>query len=229
MHPRGGRSRLRDPHPRRHARAPFAVPDRGAGRHACADPDPEEPSSWTEYLLFNAAKGFVWLVESDEGWERVQVCDTWPSHNNASSVRWRNREYKKLYDYTSRVEMALGAFNWRVKVGDSTQITDYKVGTLKLTRELGDKELGWSASTPVSPAQLAQWFDRPELNRQKAMRMSSGKAAGGYRKWAKGALIAMLFLNFGNIFDGRFIPVLIGMVFLWLPALLADTLMGEDE
>ena len=199
------------------------------GLMKCADPDPEEPSSWMEYLLFNPAKGFIWLVESDEGWERVQVCDTWPSHNNATSVRWRNRVYQKLYDYTSRVEMALGAFNWRVKVGDSTQITDYQVGTLKLTRELADKELGWSASAPVSPAQLAQWFSRPELNRQKAMRVSSAKAGGGYRKWAKGALIAMVFLNFNNIFAGRFIPVLIGMVFLWLPAMLADMLTGEDE
>ena len=114
-------------------------------------------------------------------------------------------------------------------MGDSTQITDYKAGTLKLTRELADKELGWSASAPVSPAQLAQWFGRPELNRQKAMAVSSAKTGGGYRKWAKGALIAMVFLNFNNIFAGRFIPVLIGMVFLWLPAMLADMLTGEDE
>ncbi len=199
------------------------------GLMKCADPDPEEPSSWIEYLLFNPAKGFTWLVETDEGWERVQVCDTWPSHNAATSVRWRNRVYQKLYDYTSRVEMALGAFNWRVKVGDTTQITDYQVGTLKLTRELADKELGWSASAPVSPAQLAQWFSRPELNRQKAMRVSAAKAGGGYRKWAKAALIGMVFLNFNNIFDGRFIPVLIGMAFLWLPAMLADKLSGEDE
>ena len=52
-----------------------------------ADPDPDEPSDWIEYLLFSPVKGFTWLVETDEGWERVQVCDTWPSHNNATSVR----------------------------------------------------------------------------------------------------------------------------------------------
>ncbi|EHK63083.1 DUF4178 domain-containing protein [Achromobacter arsenitoxydans] len=197
------------------------------GLMKCADPDPEEPSSWIEYLLFNPVKGFVWLVETDEGWERVQVCDTWPSHNNATSVRWRNRLYQKLYDYTSRVDVALGAFNWRVKAGDSTRITDYKVGTLKLTRELGETELGWSAAVPVSPTQLAQWFDRPELSKQRAM--PAGDKPGGYRKWAKAALIALVFLNFDNIFEGRFIPAVIGMAFLWLPALLADKLSGEDE
>ena len=61
--------------------------------------------------MFNPAKGFIWLVETDEGWERVQVCDTWPSYNNATSVRWRSKLYQKLYDYTSRVDLALGAFS----------------------------------------------------------------------------------------------------------------------
>ena len=61
------------------------------GLMKCADPDPEEPSDWIEYLLFNPAKGFIWLVETDEGWERVQVCDTWPSYNNATCLLYTSR------------------------------------------------------------------------------------------------------------------------------------------
>ncbi|MNV67191.1 hypothetical protein D3C71_1599790 [compost metagenome] len=57
---------------------------------------------------------------------------------------------------------------------------------------------------------------------------TSGKR-GGYRKWAWTAMIAMAFLNLGNIFSGRFIPILIGMAFLWLPATLADKLSSKDE
>jgi hypothetical protein len=197
------------------------------GLMKCADPDPEEPSDWIEYLLFNPAKGFIWLVETDEGWERVQVCDTWPSHNNASSVRWRSKLYQKLYDYTSRVELALGAFNWRVKVGDSTKITDYKAGNLKLTRELSESELGWSASGPVAPAQLAEWFGDPELAKQKAMPLS-GKP-GGYRKFAWTAMIVLAFLNIDTIFSGGIVPILIGAAFLWIPAAVADKLSGKDE
>ncbi|KAG0925963.1 hypothetical protein G6F31_018559 [Rhizopus arrhizus] len=29
----------------------------------CADPDPEEPSDWIEYLLCNPQKGFIWLLQ----------------------------------------------------------------------------------------------------------------------------------------------------------------------
>jgi hypothetical protein len=42
-------------------------------------------------------------------------------------------------------------------------------------------------------------------------------------------MIALGFLNLGNIFSGRFIPILIGMAFLWFPATLADKLSGKDE
>ncbi|MPT28484.1 MAG: DUF4178 domain-containing protein [Achromobacter sp.] len=196
------------------------------GLMKCADPDPEEPSDWIEYLLFSPTRGFIWLVQTDEGWERVQVCDTWPSHNNATSVRWRSKLYHKLYDYTSRVELALGAFNWRVKVGDSTMITDYKAGNLKLTREQGAAEVGWSASAPVAPAQLAEWFGDPALAKQKAMPRAA--SSGGYRQWAWFATIAMGFLNMGNIFSGRILPLLIGLAFLWLPASLADKMSKDD-
>ena len=123
--------------------------------------------------------------------------------------------------------MPLGAFNWRVKAGDTTKITDYKAGTLKLTRELGDAELGWSAAAPLAPAQLAEWFGNAELAKQKSLPL--GGKPGGYGKWAWFATIGMLFLNMGNIFNGRFVPILIGLAFLWFPAKLADKLSGKDE
>ncbi len=197
------------------------------GLMKCADPDPEEPSQWIEYLMFNPAQGFLWLVETDEGWERVKVCDTWPSQVNASTVCWQSRQYRKLYDYTSRVDLALGAFNWRVKVGDSTQITDYQTGNFKLTREQGEAELGWSASSPVSGAQLAEWFKRPELAALKSS-VGGGKS-GAYAGWAWIATIVLAFLNFDNILEGRLLPSLIGLAFLWLPAKLADKLSGRGE
>ena len=163
-------------------------------------------------------------LESNEGWERVRVCDTWPGRAIAASVRWQGRVYRKLYDYTSRVDAALGAFNWRVKAGDSTQITDYQAGDDKLTRELAEAELGWSASAPVQPAQLAAWFGRPELARL-TPRREAGRP-GSYRNWAKVAIIFMTFMNFERLLSGGFLPFLIGLALLWFPAAIADKLGG---
>ena len=193
----------------------------------CEDPDPEEPSDWVEYLLFHPQQGFLWLVESADGWEHVAVCDNWPARAKKGGVDWGGKTYHKLYDYTSRVILALGAFNWRVKVGDSTQITDYQSGNSKLTREISASELGWSASSPLKPAMLAQWFGRPELARQKAY-IPGGKR-GGYRWWATQSTVAMLFLNFPDIFTIKIFMVITGLIMLWVPALIADRLAALKE
>lgn len=199
------------------------------GLMKCADPDPEEPSDWIEYLLFHPIKGFLWLVETDEGWERVQVCDTWPTRNNASNVQWQSKQYQKQYDYNSRVDVALGAFNWRVKVGDITAISDYTNGNNKLTREQTEHELGWSAASPVSPEELAQWFARPELASAAGGTAGKKSSGGGYAKWAWFATIALAFLNIGNIFSGRILPLVVGLAFLWIPAALADKVSGNRK
>lgn len=30
---------------------------------------------WFEYLLYSASRGFLWLVETDEGWSRARVLE----------------------------------------------------------------------------------------------------------------------------------------------------------
>lgn len=39
----------------------------------------------------------------------------------------------------------------------------------------------------------------------------------------------MGFLNMGNIFSGRILPLVIGLAFLWLPASLADKMSAKDD
>jgi ribosomal protein S27E len=115
------------------------------GRLRCQEDG--EPAAWTEYLLYNAHHGFLWLVESEEGWERVRVLDTWPE-TSGDSVVLDGQRYEKLYDYASEVLHASGAFNWRVKVGDRTEISDFEAGERKLSRERSPAEITWSMAEP---------------------------------------------------------------------------------
>ena len=79
----------------------------------------------------------------------------------------------------------------------------------------------------MSGAQLAEWFKRPELAALKSS-VGGGKS-GAYAGWAWIATIVLAFLNFDNIAEGRLLPSLIGLAFLWLPAKLADKLSGRGE
>jgi len=45
---------------------------------------------------------------------------------------------------------AVGAFNWRVKIGDTNFIVDYKNGQDILTSEQNQHEINWSYATPIS-------------------------------------------------------------------------------
>ena len=111
---------------------------------------------WSEYLLYNPTQGFLWLVESDDGWNLSQTQNTWPRLD-------RNRQPQgcgKLYDYGGRVEVAAGAFYWRIRSGDLNYYSDYCDGqNRKLSAELNTHEMAWSKSVPVAYSEIAEAFN----------------------------------------------------------------------
>jgi hypothetical protein len=58
---------------------------------------------WTEYLLYSERQGFLWLVESDAGWDKVRVLDTWPESVSASAVRLDGAAYTRMQAYGAEV------------------------------------------------------------------------------------------------------------------------------
>jgi hypothetical protein len=207
------------------------VPYTLIGLMQCADPDPEEPSEWVEYLLYSPRRGFLWLVESDEGWDRVGVCDRWPARITDNRYSYAGKPFDKLYDYESKVKVALGAFNWRVQAGDVTRITDYSQGNRKLTRETGAAELGWSVSGRVDAAQVQYWFNTsPSAAPAKPVKFKDpGQKSGGLHGFGILAIAAMVFLNIDSISDGHLLGPIIGLIFLWMPVWLHSLLRTETK
>ena len=125
--------------------------------------NPDEAEAWTEYLLFAAGEGFLWLVESSEGWQRVRVADEWPDPVSDDAVGWRKRTLPRKWAYPAQVTWAAGAFNWRVHVGDTRQIIDYSDGSLTLTRESSAQEMSFSLAERVTATAVGQWFGRGDI------------------------------------------------------------------
>lgn len=121
--------------------------------------DSEEASAWTEYLLFNAQTGFLWLVESEDGWDRVSVLNAWPQVRG-DKLLFADQTYRKKYAYTAVVTYAAGAFNWRVSVGDANYIDDYEGGFFKLTAESSAAEITWSKSRRIDADVVGQAFGK---------------------------------------------------------------------
>ena len=195
----------------------------------------EQASEWTEYLLYAPQKGFIWLVETDQGWERADVLDGWPYWYRADQVGFDGTTYDKLYDYNAVVRYAAGAFNWRVELGDTNEITEFQHGPIKLAAEANDAELTWSRSTPIASKDLAQWFGK-EVDANafaNAAKSAPSVAAlpGGYRRAAKWMTILLLAINAIPILfsPGRaLVIVILAAVGLYFPAWLLDKAAGRS-
>jgi uncharacterized protein (DUF983 family) len=185
-------------------------------------PDAEPDSTWVEYLLFNERRGFLWLVESRDRWDKVRVLNRLPEQASANAVRVDDQAYTKLYDYGSKVIYAAGSFNWRVRVGDTTRITDYQSGNRKITSETSEHEINWSQSEQVPEAAVWQWFGKKSdagLQRLAAIEL---RPAGSLFGAAKMLSVLLLVLNapFIFIYSGAIAVILLALVLLWVPALL---------
>ncbi len=191
----------------------------------------DEAGEWTEYLLYAPQKGFLWLIESDDGWERARVLDAWPCWYSTDQATLGGDTYDKLYDYRAVVKYAAGSFNWRVEVGDVNQVTEFKYGIAKLSAESDDTELNWSRSTPLTAKEMSDWFG-PQL----VGRVADGppslldRPKGGYRQIAKWLTILLLAVNAIPILfsPGRaLIIVILATIGLYFPAWLMDKAAGE--
>jgi hypothetical protein len=99
-------------------------------------------------------------VETDEGWSGANVLADWPVTYTPGAPRWLwIRSNFPTYTYGAKVTYAVGAFNWRVAVGDAHG-SEFEAGQLRLA-ETTPQEMTWSRSSPVSADQLKAWFGKP--------------------------------------------------------------------
>jgi len=184
----------------------------------------DDGSSWSEYLLYAPGRKFLWLVETDEGWQRAEVLDNWPAWDGAGHASIDHVNFTQSSLYNARVTFAAGAFNWRVNVGDRVQVTEFSAGNIRLAAEVTREEMTWSRSLPVPLDQL---------------RASSGAHVHAdqqphptYMQSARRLLTALLLINviplmvaFGNV-----IPyALLGAAAIYLPAYFLDKLDTSEQ
>lgn len=159
--------------------------------------DDEEGTEWTEYLLYGPRSGFSWLVETEEGWSSATVLAVWPLQYEAGAgtVTVEGVHYQSLYRYESGVNYAAGAFNWRVGVGDVTEIEEYQAGQVRLARELSHHEMTWSRSVPVPADQMKAWFGAQFDAKVTAALGPKPFARNRHRDAAKYLIMFMLVVN----------------------------------
>ncbi|MRX06964.1 DUF4178 domain-containing protein [Pseudoduganella sp. FT25W] len=187
----------------------------------------DEGTQWNEYLMYGPRAGFSWLVETDDGWSGANVLAEWPMNYTpgAPKVLVDKVQFSRLYDYGSEVTYAVGAFNWRVAVGDKTRVEEFQAGQLRLASETTAQEMTWSRSSPVSADQLSLWFGSAFKGRVKSPSRSQPFGNNRYRTTAKYIIWFMLVLNAVPLlfnFSGTWFLTAIAALAIYLPATFLD-------
>lgn len=173
-----------------------------------ADDDGEQ---WNEYLLHDPRKGFSWLVETADAWWRADVMDEWPAARGENAVMQKGVSYRRVVGYNACVELALGAFHWKVAAGDRVAVTEYEQGRIRLAAELAPHELTWSRSSRVAFDQVRVWFRLQPQERRRPRAPARGSLSALSRRflvWLVGLNLIPLIVHFGGAAPWVFVGVM---------------------
>lgn len=129
--------------------------------------DPDEHFGWEEYLLYNQKRGFIFLVDSTEGWSVVKPATGAPVlSGNGQNATYLGVSYTLKESYQAETTYALGEFYWRVSRGQKTSNRDFASGSSLLSQEESSSEVTWSVGIKIDSAAVAKAFkleDKKEL------------------------------------------------------------------
>lgn len=143
--------------------------------------DDEEQTFWREYLLYNRNEGFVFLVDTEEGWSIVRPLTGVPKGAGAS-VEWQGKPFKLRYTYMAKSTYVLGEFYWRLRREERIQVSDYEyksgARTELLSREeQAGQEISWSHGRKLDAAEVARAFPKLAPEAQATLARDAGPAS----------------------------------------------------
>ncbi len=120
-----------------------------------------ERYSWEEFLLWNQARGYRWLVKDPEaGWlwvDSISVSSVRRSPGSAE-VRHGGQVFRLRNRGQARVDYVLGEIYWKCQVGEIARTEDYEYGQITLCREESPGEVRWSSAKPLPWPAIATAF-----------------------------------------------------------------------
>jgi len=90
---------------------------------------------WTEYLLYQPAEGFRWLVNSDQHWNFVSPVPPGEVSGGGMTVAWNGQTFRLYQKGTAYVGYVLGEFYWTISLGETADTRDYIAPPLMLSFE----------------------------------------------------------------------------------------------
>lgn len=176
----------------------------------CDLPEPgsdDEQTFWREYLLFHPTEGFVFLVDTEEGWSWARPLTGVPTVEG-ETASWRGEPYRRRWRYQARTVHVIGEFYWRIRRDERVQVQDYegqgshrhrRLSREQTTSAGGDGEVTWSAGEVLEAKSIADAFQLGPQGVAALRRDAAPLAAGGgpgSKLGCAGVILLLLLLLF---------------------------------
>ena len=113
--------------------------------------DEDESFGWDEYLLYTRQRGFIFLVDAEDGWSVVKPTTGAPSLSpNQQSAVYLGQGYPLQYSYQAETTYVAGEFYWPVERGQKTFNRDFAKGGNLLSMEETPREVTWSSGSKIA-------------------------------------------------------------------------------
>ncbi len=121
--------------------------------------DADEEFGWDEYLLYNQKRGFIFLVDAQDGWSVVKPTTGAPTLSaNGQSASYLGMTYQLQYSYEAQTSYVAGEFYWPVERGQKTFNRDFAKGDSLLSQEQTPREITWSSGGKIGSDAVAAAF-----------------------------------------------------------------------
>jgi endogenous inhibitor of DNA gyrase (YacG/DUF329 family) len=146
--------------------------------------DDDEWFGWDEYLLYNAKRGFSFLVDAEDGWSIVKPTTGAPTlSQDRRFATYLGQNYKLQYAYNAETTYVAGEFYWPVERGQKTFNRDFAQGGSLLSMEEAPREVTWSSGSKVASDAVAAAFRLQDkagmMKRGDAGPVTPGKGCAG--------------------------------------------------
>ena len=156
------------------------------------EPGDDEQFGWDEYLLYNRNRGFIFLVDSQEGWSVVKPTTGAPALSpGEQTASYLGTSYALKYSYEAQTTYVAGEFYWPVERGQKTFNRDFAKGASLLSMERGAREVTWSSGSTIASDAVAKAFGL-EASKELLKRSDIGPTSGGGGGMGCGSIILML-------------------------------------
>jgi Zn finger protein HypA/HybF involved in hydrogenase expression len=191
-------------------------------KHASIDTSEQ----WEEYLLYNPDRQFAWLIFANFQWQFGEVLSMHPTLT-ANVANYQGNNIRQSDNYAAVTDYAAGSFNWKPKVGDICNVSEYKGSGITLSRESTAQEVTWTKSTAVQGLEVLKSFGHEPTAKQ-ARSFVNNTSDGSATKPKKAnqdlAIIFSVLLValsspawFATSLNDPTTAIMIGIFALWLP------------